>query len=226
MDGDVSPGAGSPRQLLITSWESLRASALDDAESRCNVVVEGEARVRPGALLQVGSAALRVTMRCAPCARGARLAGASTGDFDRLPRYLAVVVDGGVMRTRDEFTVWPEVFEQPPDRLADRCAWAVRGIPAGSVVSTRELLTALGADRAYARALPRWLVAARRTGAPVHRVLRGGISGLPEPPPTWAPDAMTLLADEGAISTEYRLGESIWFRNTSERAAIRRRISA
>jgi hypothetical protein len=221
--GDVSPGAGSPRQLLVTSWEDLRALSLPEDASRCNIVVEGGEPVRPGALLEVGSAAVRITMRCTPCARGARLAGTSAGCFGRLPRYLAVVVEGGTVTVGDRAEVSPGVFECPPERLADRCAWAVRAVPAGSVVSTRELLTALGADRAYARAMPRWLAAAGLDGAPVHRVLRGGAAGLAGPPPSWAPDAMTRLAAESADPTDYPLSEAIWSWDVSERARTGRR---
>src|SRR5581483_9338736 len=63
VDGDVGPGLGSPRQVLVTSSEDLHAMSLADPAARCNVVVHGDVRVRPGTLLEIGSAALRVTMR-------------------------------------------------------------------------------------------------------------------------------------------------------------------
>jgi hypothetical protein len=66
-------------------------------------------------------------------------------------------------------------------------------------------------DSFVARALPRWMAAARASGLPVHRVLNANLRE-----PSWASNAYSLLAAEGVALPElpfrqYPLMKNVWF---------------
>jgi len=145
--------------------------------------------------------------------------------FRRLARFLGVVVKSGSMESGAPVTVNPCVFESVPDDFPTRTLWALDRIPPASVVTSTEFLLAIGASRAYARVLPRWMRLAGSDKA-IHRVLRTDLGV-----PSWCADAEALLAEEALKPADYRdaifpLTERLWFpppNDTSIDAQVRDR---
>lgn len=210
---DVNPSGFSPRQACIAIVESLIEHDVSWSGSRANIILSGDDtnRVDSGTLLAVGDVTLRVTMKCEPCAYGARLADAKIARFRNITRYLAVVISGGRVSAGDLVRVRPKVFGGAPEDFRTRCAWVFDSIPEGRVVNSVEFLKAIGASASYARVLPRWLNEAKRNGQPVHRVLTAHLAA-----PSWAPDALCQLAREGMAlselaSAQFPLTWRLWF---------------
>ena len=209
--GDASPSGRNPRQIAIVHAASLRALGITGAGSRSNIVIDGRVpRLRSGALVRSGDAAIRITFACEPCTHGAQLAGVPMSRFRRLARFLGVVVKSGLMESGGPVAVDPCVFESVPDDFRARALWAMDRIPPASIVTSTEFLLAIGASRSYARVLPRWI---RLAGSdqPIHRVLRADLGV-----PSWCADAEALLAEEGLKPADYHeaifpITEKLWF---------------
>jgi alkylated DNA nucleotide flippase Atl1 len=211
IEGDASPSGKNPRQITVVHADSLRTLGITGPGSRSNMVIDGRVpRLRSGALVRSGGAAVRITFACEPCAHGAKLAEVPMARFRGLARFLAVVVHSGPVEAGGPVTVDPGVFDSAPDDFRARTLWALDRIPPGSVVTSTEFLQAIGAGRTYARVLPRWM---RLTGPgkPTHRVLRADLGT-----PSWCAGAEALLAEEGLKPAGYRnvvfpLTEKLWF---------------
>jgi alkylated DNA nucleotide flippase Atl1 len=91
----------------------------------------------------------------------------------------------------------------------DRFVAFVSRIPEGRVVSTSDLLLALGVNRAYYRTIPRWLKTAPST-LPIHRLVssRGGLLT------THLPDQANQLQAEG-VSITNGIVSAIYFWSSS-----------
>jgi hypothetical protein len=211
VEGDAGPSGRNPRQVTVVHADSLRALGITGAGSRSNMVLGGPVpRLRSGALVKSGDAAVRITFACEACAHGAQLAGVPTSRFRRLARFLGMVVKSGPVESGGPVTVNPGVFESAPDDFRARTLWALERIPPARVVTSTEFLQAIGAGRSYARVLPRWIRLAG-PGKPTHRVLRADLGV-----PSWCADAEAVLADEGLKPADYRdavfpLTEKLWF---------------
>lgn len=206
---DANPSGRTPRQVTIGIADSLAAHGVSRQGARCNIILADDADIRAGAVLAMGDVILRVTMTCEPCNYGARMADARTVDFRQIRRYLAVVLQGGVVETGMSASIQLGVYPESPDDFRARCAWALDYIPKGLFVRAPEFLEAIGAGPAYARTLPRWMTAAKAVGKPVHRVLSAGLTS-----PSWCNEALTLLANEQASGPEpaqFDLMQVLWF---------------
>jgi alkylated DNA nucleotide flippase Atl1 len=211
--GDVSPKGRTPRQVCIALGEFLWKHGVEPVGSRANLVLEADATecMRSGDTLCFGEVTLRLTFACEPCRHGAQLAGSPMRRFREVRRYLAVVVSSGEIPEGSMLSVQHGVYESVPEDFASRCGWAVGRIPPGRVVSSLELISAIGASRSYLRTLPRWMAAAAREGQPVHRVLNAQLAA-----PSWAPNAHEKLLQEGLdhqglASSQYALTDALWF---------------
>ncbi|GAA1370410.1 MOSC domain-containing protein [Catellatospora chokoriensis] len=209
---DVDPVAGilrslptsPPRQVNITTAGSLQNNDVSAAGSRANIIISGEmGSLRSGARVTIGQTQMRITFPCEPCAHGARLAGTPLGRFRQLDRHLAVITSPGRIGHSEHAAFEYDVYPPVPGDFKARAAWAVGQIPAGTVVRSPEFLTAIGASRSYHRALPGWLRQAVDRGLPGHRVLPADLA-----PPSWSPEAVRKLADEGLHPGAY--GAAIW----------------
>lgn len=173
---DLPAGVAGARQVLVGDAETLARFGLTAGGLRWNVVVQGlglDTHARSGAVLELGSARVRLTFRCETCARLRDVADAPTLRALAGHRgWLGVAVSGGVVRPGDAARLAPGPATPPypevPDAVADRFAWIAAQIPAGRVMTYRTMLAALGAAPAYSRALPGY---ARRFGV-ADRVVR------------------------------------------------------
>ncbi len=210
--GDINPSGKSPRQVCIATVSGLLDNHIKIARARANVVLDGRVgSVSSGSLLSSGTARIRVTFSCEPCTHGAHMAEARMSDFRQIDRYLGLVLREGRLTEGEYLTIKPDAYLAAPDTFKDRCAWALGSIPRGHVVTSLEFLKAIGASRSYLRALPRWLSSASSAGKPTHRVLTAALGT-----PTWAPDAVHILASEGLPVGEYSgmqfpLTEALWY---------------
>jgi alkylated DNA nucleotide flippase Atl1 len=181
IEGDIHANPISPRQILIVRQENLRKGSLgygpiaDILPGRLgeNLVVTGVANSEfvPGARLDfVGGAAIRLTFYCEPCKKIAGLVW-SIQDVEQQRGILGVVVQDGVLKAGEDFTIHPGAFpalsEIPYQRFLDFLAQ----VPAGKVVTYPSILVGIGVDRGYLRAIPGYLRKAAAAGYPAHRVL-------------------------------------------------------
>jgi alkylated DNA nucleotide flippase Atl1 len=200
----------SPRQVCITTQESLDRYGVSHTGSRANLILRNTSRISPGTRLVVGSSTLRITMHCEPCNYGAKLAQCRMPEFRNIERYLAIVLTEGLCAPGDHVTVEPGLWPDVPKEFRHRAEWAVRQIPQGLATTSLDFLKAIGASPAYARVLPRWLHAAALRGASVHRVLTAHLTQ-----PSWAPNAYSLLQAEGITDplhlAKYDLTHALWF---------------
>lgn len=222
--GRERPFGFSPRQICIAESESLDEHGVKGMGARCDLVLESaDGLLASGALLTLRRTQIRITLACEPCAHGARLADAPMSRFRQIRRFLGLVLAGGTVDVGAPAVLHPDVWEAVPDTFRERCAWAVDRIPRGRVTTSLELLAAIGASKAYLRALPRWIRLAGAGGGAVHRVLTAGLGV-----PSWAQDARSRLQDEGITpdryaEVNYPLSALLW---QAEVPPIRRGISA
>lgn len=139
------------------------------------------------------------------------MAEARMSDFRKIDRYLGLVVREGRLSEGELAVVQRNAYPAAPDTFKERCAWAIESIPEGHIVTSLELLRAIGASRSYLRVLPRWLSSAQAMGQPVHRVLTTALTA-----PTWAPDAIRILTEEGLPKGKYSkyqfpLTSTLWY---------------
>ncbi len=147
------------RHLLLVERESLRRLGLRPGDLRENAVFGGDGfyDLPSGTMLRVGTAELRLTFHCEPCARVTTLASAKALLHQR--GYLASVTAAGTVRIGDEVQVMDSRQAQIPYAPRDRIAWYLQDRDAP--IDAAELLWEVGLPRAYARALPALL---RRIG--------------------------------------------------------------
>ncbi len=147
------------RHVLLVERESLLRLGLRPGDLRENAVLSG-ARLYglpSGTMLRMGTAELRLTFHCEPCARVTALASAKALLHQR--GYLASVTATGTVRIGDAVQVLEARQAQIPYATRDRIAWYLQDRDAP--IDALELLWQVGLPRAYARALPALL---RRIG--------------------------------------------------------------
>jgi MOSC domain-containing protein YiiM len=147
------------RHLLLVERESLRRLGLRPGDLRENAVLGGEGLydLPSGTMLRVGTAELRLTFHCEPCARVTAIASAKALLHQR--GYLASVTAAGTVHIGDEVLVMDSRQAPIPYSPRDRIAWHLQDRDAP--IDAMELLWEVGLPRAYARALPALL---RRIG--------------------------------------------------------------
>jgi MOSC domain-containing protein YiiM len=147
------------RHLLLVEHVSLRRLGLRPGDLRENAVFGGEGLydLPSGTMLRVGTAELRLTFHCEPCARVTALASAKALLHRR--GYLASVTAAGTVRIGDEVQVLDSRHAPIPYAPRDRIVWFLQDRDAP--IDAAELLWEVGLPRAYARALPALL---RRIG--------------------------------------------------------------
>ena len=172
IEGDVNAGRVGPRQVLLTSLETLRQFKLRPGDLRENVVVAGLPLddLPSGSVLQLGdSATVRLTYHCEVCKYIGTLGIEPIASLENRRGFLAVVLTGGAVRTGDPVEVLPVRFDPVPDRPFDRFLWVAKQIPFGKVITYRQILDILGVSRSYYRVLPAYMK--RAEGYPLHRIL-------------------------------------------------------
>ncbi len=170
--GDVHANVGSPRQVLIASAPYLEQLGLEPGKLQENIVLEEAVeRLGSGRVLQLGqSAQVRLTFLCEPCAYLERVQPGLVKRSKGKRGMLGMVIRDGVVRQGDLVTVLPEQFPVLSERVGDRFTEFVCRIPSGRVVTTTNLLLALGVTPSYYRTIPSFLKRAA-ANVPVYRVV-------------------------------------------------------
>jgi len=171
IQGDHNAGSGSPRQVLIVDLRSLNDFGLQPGDLHENILVDADVETVPsGHILQIGSALIRPTFHCEPCAKLERLRKGLAKQLIGQRGILGMVVRDGTVAIGDSVTATKHTLPALPDDAKGRFDEFVARIPAGSVVRTSDLLLAMGVAKAYYRAIPAFLKKAPPE-LPVHRVV-------------------------------------------------------
>jgi alkylated DNA nucleotide flippase Atl1 len=190
--GDANANPLSPRQVLVTRDEDLNYFSIEPGSLRENIVVAGidTERFAPGAQLNVGTAAIRLTFHCEPCKRIAHLVPTLKDILNRRG-LLGVVVSSGVVAVGDSVLVSPNAYEPLPERPYERFRQFIAQVPVGKVVSYKQITTGMGVASSYIRAIPRYV--SQSVDATVHRIVDSD-GGLIE---NYVPGQFTRLLAEG-----------------------------
>lgn len=190
--GDCNADRRSARQVLIVSAGAARSLGVNPGDLRENVTVSGVDvdELPSGTEMRVGSARVRVTYPCEPCALLRRYAGVEPASAAGRRGVLGVVVSSGVVGPGDPVVAAPSRYPRLPLGRRDRVAWFVRRIPRGRVVTYGQLANAVAAPPGGARGLPRLLAALAGEGVPAHRVVPADLRGV-------GGAQRVLLGDEG-----------------------------
>jgi hypothetical protein len=180
---DISPSSSPLRQVLLvenSDLEQLRAAPGALGEN-ITVRLPGLMQLESGLVLQVGTAALRLTFHCEPCYKVAHLAARKKLVARR--GYLAQIERPGVASIGDEILAVGQLAPIPHD-VPGRISWYLRQV---AEVSIAELVDAVGLPRSSARAVPGYLrrladadLGMRVVRADGSRVLLGGSRPPPE----------------------------------------------
>ncbi len=169
---DVNALVGSPRQVLLSSAPALSELDLPPGSLGENIVCDRWVEALPsGTLLQIGaSAQLRLTFLCEPCAFLERIRPGLMRQSKGKRGMLALVVRDGPVCLGDTLTVIGRPFSPLSEIAKDRFREFVARIPPGKVVTTADLIIALGVTPSYHRVFPILLKKAA-LDLPVHRIV-------------------------------------------------------
>lgn len=171
IDGDCHALVGSPRQVLILDVPTVEAFNLQPGDLRENILLDGKLHgLRSGQGLQIGQVLIRLTFRCEPCAFLESLQPGLKKRIGKQRGWLGMPTTSGTIEVGDAVEVLSNQFPALPDEAKSRFYEFVATIPAGNVVTTKDLLLALGVTSAYYRVIPVFLKQAP-AHLPVHRVV-------------------------------------------------------
>ena len=173
IDRDIHAHPISPRQVLVVRQEDLVKLAIDPGELSENIVISGANldRFAPGSMLKFPSgAAIRLTFHCEPCKRVAHLVE-SLKSIEGKRGILGVVIADGFIKSGDRFEIERNVFPALSDVPYERFLEFLTKIPAGKVVTYKQVIVGSGVSQGYYRAIPKYLQKATADGYPAHRVL-------------------------------------------------------
>lgn len=171
IQGDCAAQAGSPRQVLLVDEPILARFDLQPGDLRENILLrDGLESFSSGQGLQIGDVLLRLTFRCEPCAY---LNTVQPGLMQRLSKHrgwLGMVMRGGAIAIGDAVQLLPAQFTPMSDAVKSRFFEFVATIPPGKVVTTKDLILALGVTTAHYRVFPTFIKQAPNP-LPVHRIV-------------------------------------------------------
>lgn len=171
--GDINAQAMSPRQILLVRQEDLEVFDIAPGALRENVVIAGLAQdtFRPGALLRIGDAVtIRLTFLCEACKRIAHVVPSLKSIADTRG-LLGVILSDGLLRVGDAVTSCPQQFSPLSEIPYRRFLAFVAKIPAGKVVTYRQVVIGMGVAESYMRAIPMYIQRSSATEYPLHRIL-------------------------------------------------------
>ncbi|MBF2027984.1 MAG: MGMT family protein [Oscillatoriales cyanobacterium C42_A2020_001] len=193
IQADASAQVGSPRQILIADRATLKQFDLQPGDLRENILLDGRvAKWQSGQVLQVGQALIRLTFLCEPCAYLNTLQPGFAKHLKTQRGWLGMVVQSGAIAVGDRASLTSYQFPALPDDPRGRFYEFVARIPAGRVVSTKDVILAIGATPSHYRVIPNFIQHAL-IGLPVHRVVAIDGSLLLK----HLPNQAQQLADEG-----------------------------
>jgi len=172
VEGDVCAIAGNPRQVLLVDIPTLAEFGLNPGDLRENLLVDASIDcLVSGQVLQIGQTALvRVTFPCDPCAQLNQLQPGLAKRIKGKRGLLGIVIRDGLIHAGEQIQITPYRFKPLPDDAKGRFTEFVARIQPGKVVSTAQLLMALGLARSYYRTIPIFL---KKAGdrLPIHRIV-------------------------------------------------------
>ena len=180
IERDIHVNPISPRQVLVVHQEDLVNLTIDPGELSENIVISGAKRMSftPGSVLKFNNgAAIRLTFHCEPCKRVAHLVK-SLKSIENKRGILGVVVADGLVKSGDSFEFQTNVFPALSDVPYERFLEFLAKIPAGKVVTYKQVIVGIGVSPGYFRALPKYIQKALSQGYLAHRVLdsQGGLT--------------------------------------------------
>jgi alkylated DNA nucleotide flippase Atl1 len=193
IEGDSNGCVGSPRQVLLADQPTLHQFGLRPGQLWENILVDASVQaLQSGRVIKIGTALLRPTFLCEPCDRLNQRYSGLAKQIGQQRGFLAMVVEGGVIQLGDRAI--PTNLQLPPlsERVRDRFNEFVARIPSGRIVTTADLVLALGVDRSYYRVIPT-LIKKSPAHFPVHRIVAIDGSLLAR----HIPDQFARLAGEG-----------------------------
>jgi alkylated DNA nucleotide flippase Atl1 len=199
IDRDIHANSISPRQVLIVRREDLVDRNILPGALGENIVITG-ADVDcfiPGAVIKFDrGVAIRLTFHCEPCKQIAHLV-TSLKSIAKQRGILGVVIGGGSIVTGDRFEIQPHIFPALSDVPYERFLDFLTRVPAGKVVTYRQIIDGIGVFPGYFRALPKYLEKALAAGYPVHRILdsQGALTA-------HVPHQRELLSAEGVLESD------------------------
>jgi hypothetical protein len=173
IEGDVAKNSQSPRQVLVVRRADLEAFALPVGYLTENIVIDGvsEGDFQPGRTLAfTGGARVHLVFHCEPCQSIA----------ERVPKLrsiigrrglLGVVTQSGQVLAGTRCESLASQFVAMSSTPSRRVHKVISCLPTDKVLDYATLLTAAGLQRAYFRAIPRYLKTAEALGLKVNRVL-------------------------------------------------------
>lgn len=171
IQGDRNAQVGSPRQVLLVDQPTLQAFGLQPGDLQENILIDaGIEAIASGQILQIGAALIRPTFLCEPCAYLETLQKGLAKRIKGRRGWLGMVVRGGAIAPGNPVT--PTPYRLPPltNDAKGRFHEFVSRIPTGKVVTTADLILALGVSNAHYRTIPA-LIKKAPSELPVHRIV-------------------------------------------------------
>ncbi len=171
IEGDRNACAGSPRQLLLADQPALEQFDLQPGDLFENILVDTSLQsLKSGIVLRIGSALIRPTFLCAPCSKLESLHQGLARAIKGRRGILGMVVKSGFVAVGD--AIAPTFYTLPTlsENVKSRFQEFVARIPPGKVVTTADLILALGVANAYYRVIPTFIKNAP-AHLPVHRIV-------------------------------------------------------
>ncbi|MEA5569252.1 MGMT family protein [Anabaena sp. UHCC 0399] len=173
IEGDVNANPISPRQLLVVRCEDISELGIPPGELRENIVIAGiqPKNFVPGSLISFDNgAAIRLTFHCEPCKRIAHLVD-SLKILHAKRGILGVVINSGTICIGDNVHIETNKFSALSENPYERFLNFILKVPAGKVVTYKQIIQAIGVDNSYLRAIPIYLKKTSADDYPIHRIL-------------------------------------------------------
>ncbi len=198
---------GSPRQVLIVDQNTLQQFDLQPGDLRENIVVStGLETLDSGQVLQIGEARIRLTFLCEPCAYLETLQPGLAKQIRERRGWLGIVVKSGAIAVGDAVTLTSDRFPPLANDAKSRFHELMARIPHGKVITTRNLVLALGVTKAHYRVFPTFIKKAP-SSLPVHRIVAIGGDLLSQ----HIPNQAQRLQEEGIELQQNRVPETYYW---------------
>jgi alkylated DNA nucleotide flippase Atl1 len=171
IQGDDNASAGNPRQILMVDQPTLQEFGLQPGDLSENILVDRRVdQLVSGQILQIGSALIRPTFLCEPCAKLDFLRRGLAKQIRGRRGFLGMVVKSGSVTVGDAIVPTSHAFAELSDIAKNRFQEFVARIPSGKVVTTSDLVLALGVTDSHCRVIPT-LIKTAPAHLPVHRIV-------------------------------------------------------
>lgn len=171
IEGDKNARVGSPRQVLIVDQPCLQQFGLQSGDLSENILLDQMPEDwTSGRILKLGRAFLRLTFLCEPCFRLESISKGLAKQIKGRRGFLAMVVKSGTVTVGDTVAITDYTLPVLSDSVKRRFQEFVARIPPGKVVTTSDLILALGVSDAYYRVIPT-LIKKFAGNLPVHRIV-------------------------------------------------------